>query len=167
MTEKEDKAATFHAMSPRQQREHQKKKYWNEINEPHYNRALADRARRRMDRVDSLPEEIRQIVYEHGLEIVWELWSHKFTRAKIMRELINAVHNAENPHSNSIVGLFIMHGAKDQKKARYLIDHILGVDFPNGQRRFKLNKGPNTKPNILSDDDDDEAYYVVGSAVIK
>lgn len=98
---------------------------------PEFNAGIAERARKRMTRVDELPPDLRRCVYEYGLEIVQEFLSHRVTRAKSIA---------------------------------HLIDTVRGSDFKNGQPRFKLNKGPNTKRNPVELADDDEYYVIPKSA---
>lgn len=55
-----------------------------------------------------------------------------------------------------IVQEFINCGVTMPSRIKHLIDVVRNADFENGQRRFKLNKGPNAKRNPA---DEDEEYY--------
>lgn len=92
-------------------------------NDPHFRAATAQRAAKRMARVDAMPTELRRVVYEYGLEIVQE---------------------------------FINMGVTAPHKIRHLVNTVRHTDFENGQKRFKINKGPNAKRNPAEDDDE---YY--------
>ncbi len=46
-----------------------------------------------------------------------------------------------------IVQEFWNHGVRKAKSIQHLIDTVRGTDLPNGQARFKINKGPNTARN--------------------
>lgn len=165
--EKQARNDWFDGLSARQQKAWQKQKDIECLNDPAHNFALRLRAQKRMERVDALPADVRQVVYDHGLEIVWELWTYRMTRAVVMRELIATVQGADDPYSTAVRGKFIQRGANSDKAARFLIDVILGADYPDGSPRFKFNKGPNAKRNPLNYEDDDECYYIVGSPAIR
>lgn len=61
-----------------------------------------------------------------------------------------------------VVQEFLNHGVKTAASIKHLIDTVVGADFPNGQNRFKLNSGPNTKRNPINDiADDDDHYFVI------
>lgn len=164
--EKDARRQWFEALSPAQKRAWQKQRDWENLLLPTHNAALAERARKRMARVDELPPEVRRVVHDHGLEIVWEFWTYRITRPEVIRELISAVQAAEDPHSSSVQGKFLQRGISTIKGAKHLINTVLGADFPDGTRRFKLNKGPNAKQNPIALDDDDECYFVVGPSVL-
>jgi hypothetical protein len=146
------------------QREYDIKRAWRDMMEPRHNASLRDRAVRRMERVDALPREIRALVYEYGLEIVNEYLQHKVTHAPNIAFLIKTVLSAERPHGVAVRKLFQARGVR-ATSIIFLIDTTLGADYENGQRRFKLNSGPNRRPNPIAQDDDDEAYYVLGPTV--
>lgn len=121
---KEEKREFFDAMPAPVKREWQLRKAAKECEAPDYNIGTADRAARRMARVDAMPRATRELVYEYGLEIIQE-----FLNCGVK------VHNI-----------------------KHLIDTVRHSDFENGQRRFKINKGPNTKRNPIEDEDE---YYAV------
>jgi hypothetical protein len=124
---KEAKAEYFGSMPEVVRNEWSIRKAKQDIEDPKYNGATAERARKRMARVDEMSPDLRAIVYEHGLEVVQE---------------------------------FLNCGVKFPKTIKHLIDTVLHHDLPNGQRRFKINKGASAKPNPIYDDDD---YFVIPS----
>lgn len=73
------------------QREHDREA----CNVPGYNSALVRRAQKRMARVDAMPPELRQVVYEYNLEVVQEFLNHGVKTAKSIKHLIDTVTGAD------------------------------------------------------------------------
>lgn len=125
---KEERAEFFGAMPQRVKSEWEIRKGARECEHPDYNAGIAERAAKRMARVDSMPRELREVVYEYGLEIVQE---------------------------------FLNCGVKVPSRIKHLIDTVRHADLPNGQKRFKINKGANAKRNPVEFEEDDDEYYVI------
>lgn len=70
---------------------------WESMMKPEFNSKLKHRAEKRMARVDSMPFELREIVYEYGLELVQPFLDHGVRRASSIRYLIDTVRCAEYP----------------------------------------------------------------------
>lgn len=121
MDDKERRREAWESMTPRQRMLAEREKQQREIEAPGYNSAVASRAQKRMARIDAMPPELRAVVYEYNLEVVWE---------------------------------FLQHGVKKPSSIKHLIDTVLGADHKNGQARFRLNQGPNSKRNPAAEDDE-------------
>lgn len=66
-------------------------------NDPALNAALVDRARRRMDRVDNMPPEMRRVVHEYGLEVVHVFIEQGIRDPRKIAFLIDTVRGADLP----------------------------------------------------------------------
>jgi len=121
--DKETRRQYFNSMPDPVKRAWEVRKAAKECEAPEFNAAIAERAAKRLARVDAMPRELRLIVYEYGLEIVQE---------------------------------FINCGVTVPSKIKHLVDTVRHADFESGQKRFKINKGPNSKRNPAEDDDE---YY--------
>jgi hypothetical protein len=122
-----------------------------ECDEPDHNIALADRALRRMNRVDAMDPHLRSVVHEHGLELVHVFLEHKVTWPSRITALIEATRERKA----GLHELFRQFGVKEERSIKYLVGAILNTNIPNpnlpgGQTRFAPNKGPNSKPNPIN-----------------
>lgn len=70
------------------------------MEKPDFNSGLADRAYRRMMRVDQMPPDIRRCVHEYGLEIVQEFLNHGVRKASSISHLIDTVRGAPQADGN-------------------------------------------------------------------
>lgn len=162
MADKAAKREWFESLTSREQKNWQKKKDWEAVLRPEHNAAMADRARKRMGRVDDLPAEIRRVVHEFGLEIVWEFWTYRVERAHAMRVLIRAAQAAEDQYCDNLQKLFRSHGLRETRRIDYLIAVARNDPHPDGNNRFRANCGPNRRRNPLEDEDDGTEYFVTG-----
>ena len=98
---KEQRRLAWEALSPRQKRQKQLEREKVEIEHPEYNRALVDRAQRRMARVDSMPHALQ--------EVVLRLWARNqcrnlstiiVTNPKSIRHLIETCWFVDNAEGN-------------------------------------------------------------------
>lgn len=117
--------------------------------------ATADRARKRMARVDALPSSMRAVVHEYSLEVVQEFLNNGVRDPAAVRRMIEAV--LLNGYDSGKT--FMNCGVRQSKTIRHLMDTVLHAEFPNGQPRFKINKGPNAKRNPAELEDD---YFAIG-----
>lgn len=62
---------------------------------PEFNAAVVRRAKKRMDRADALPTDIRRVVHEYGLEVVQEFLNHGVRRPESIAHLIDTARDAE------------------------------------------------------------------------
>ena len=93
---------------------------------PDYMAGTAERARKRMERVDAFPSEVRAVIHDYSLEVVQEFWNHGVKRAKSMRHLIETVLHGELPDGNP---RFAINRAK-RAKANPLSDTFWDDDEP-------------------------------------
>ena len=68
--------------------EWQREQDWKSLEQPDYNASIVRRAQERMARVDAMPRELREIVYEFGLDVVQEFLNHHVTKPKSIKHLI-------------------------------------------------------------------------------
>lgn len=81
----------FARMPPAVEHEWNIRKAARQCEAPNFNASLVDRAMKRMARVDAMPPELRQIVYEHSLEVVQEFLNMGVTIPKRIKHLIDTV----------------------------------------------------------------------------
>lgn len=88
---KEDRRAAFESMTPRQQIAYQRERDMHALESPDYNASIVKRARERMARVDKFPPDVRELIYEFGLEVIQEFWNHNVRKPNAIRHLIETV----------------------------------------------------------------------------
>lgn len=88
---KEDRRAAFESLTPRQRVAFQREKDMRALESPDYNASVVKRARERMARVDKFPPDIRELIYEFGLEVIQEFWNHNVRKPNAIRHLIETV----------------------------------------------------------------------------
>ena len=71
--------------------EWQREKDRRALDAPDFNASVVRRAQERMARVDAMPREVRELVYEFGLDVVQEFLNHHVTKPKSIRHLIATV----------------------------------------------------------------------------
>lgn len=91
------KAEFFNSMPQSAKREWDLRQAREQCQAPDYMAATAERAAKRMARVDDMPRELRAVVYEYGLEIVQEFVNHGVTTPNRIKYLVDVVRNAELP----------------------------------------------------------------------
>lgn len=96
---KEAKKEYFGSMPEVVEREWGIRQAKDDLNQVGYNAKTAERARKRMARVDSMSPEWRRLVYDYGLELVQEFINHRVT-AHSARHLIMACMNERPDGSN-------------------------------------------------------------------
>lgn len=89
---KEERMAYFAGMPARVQAEWQLRKAALDCENPNYNRGTKERAQKRMARIDALPRDVRELVYEFSLEVVQEFVNHG-VKARSIRHLIGVARN--------------------------------------------------------------------------
>ena len=93
---KEERAEYFSSMPAAVKREWELRKAKRGCdNDPNHNSAIAERARKRLARVDAMPPDLRLVVYEYGLEIVQEFLNCGIKIPKTIRHLIDTVRHAD------------------------------------------------------------------------
>lgn len=92
---KEQRAEFWASLSPKERVRLEREKRMAEIESPNFNHALVERAKKRMARVDSLPADIREVIYEYNLEVVQEFLNHGVRKAKSIKHLIDTVTGAD------------------------------------------------------------------------
>lgn len=68
---------------------------------PDYNGALVRRAQKRMARVDAMPPDLRAVVHEYNLEVVWEFLQHGVKKPSSIKHLIDTVTGADFKNGQS------------------------------------------------------------------
>lgn len=58
----------------------------------------------RMDRIDALPKEVREVIHEHGLTVVDALLAAGVTKARTMRHLISTIRQGSSAWGNGTRG---------------------------------------------------------------
>lgn len=124
-------------------------------NDVQYNSAIANRARKRMQFLDSLWPEMRAVVHDYNLEVVREFLNMGIRDTKKVRALIEGVQAGGRDR------LFQKHGVYEARKISHLIKTVLHLEHDNGTPRFKLNKGPNSKRNPIDVEADDDDFVFV------
>jgi hypothetical protein len=144
-TSAEDKRMLFEGMSAETHRAYDLWKAKRECEAPEYNIAMAERALRRMERVDRMTPALRRVVHEYGLEVVHVFLEHKVTQPSRMMVLIGAALERRA----GLHDLFRGCGVHDERSIGIMIATVRNANLPSGQARFKLNKGPNARQNPI------------------
>lgn len=74
---------------------------WFDCLRPDHNANLKRRAEKRMMRVDGMPRELREVVYEFGLEIVHVFLEHGVRKPASIKFLIECVRNEDYPNGQA------------------------------------------------------------------
>lgn len=90
---KEERMAYFDSMPEHVHAEWALRKAILDCEKPEYNSGTAERAQKRMARVDAMAPETRELVYEFGLEVVQEFLNHGVRSARSIRHLIGVARN--------------------------------------------------------------------------
>ena len=122
---------------------------------------------------NSMPESIRREWDLRKAKQQCEVPSQDYNQAVVerARKRMSRV-DAMSPAIRRLVheyGLEIVHVFLENRvpadKIAFLIDTVRNADYPNGQARFKFNKGPNAKQNPINQyPSDDDFYYVPRAA---
>jgi len=59
------------------------------------------RRKKRMDRIDAMPAELRELVHEYGFNVVDQFMSHGITKERTIRHLVECVLNEFSPTRGS------------------------------------------------------------------
>lgn len=94
---KEEKSAFYDRMPGDVRNEWNIRKAAKGCCEPGYNSGLAERAAKRMQRVDAMPPPLRAVVYEYGLEIVQQFLDVGVKTPSHIKLLIDTVLHADLP----------------------------------------------------------------------
>ena len=62
------------------------------------------RVKTRMDRIDAMPKDVREIVHEHGLTVVDALLAAGVTKGRVMRHLISVIRQGSSAWGNGTRG---------------------------------------------------------------
>lgn len=92
---KEQAREEWERMTPRQRLLRKRETAAAEIEDPAFNSAIVKRAQKRMARVDAMEPEMRAVVYDYNLEVVWEFINHGVKTPSSVRHLIDTVLGAD------------------------------------------------------------------------
>lgn len=148
---KEERREFVDRLSAWQKKQYEKWNDWQSLSDPNYNSGTVRRAQRRMAIMDSFPKEVREIVHEYGLEIVFEFWSYGIKSANDIVILIEASRKAKSAFSKDLLPLFNHFGIGIEKKVFHLVTAARMEPAPTNpdQARYGVNRKKSVKANLL------------------
>jgi hypothetical protein len=88
-----------------------------------------------MDRIDSLPKDVREVIHDHGLTVVDALLTAGITKGNVMRHLITVIKQGSSAWGNGTRG-------RDQ------LDEFERTAHEQLQRRISMTKRGGTNEPI-------------------